>query len=39
MKIVYKESFVNRLEHQIKYIAKDNPTSAKRFKTELLNKI
>ena len=39
MNIVYKESFVSRLERQIRFIAKDNPSAAKRFKKELLVKI
>lgn len=39
MKTIYKESFVLRLEKQIKYIAKDNPTAAIRFKKEVLLKI
>lgn len=39
MKIVYKESFVERLEKQLKYIAKDNPTAAKRFKKNIVEKI
>lgn len=39
MKLVYKESFVERLEHQIKYISQGNPTAAKNFKNELLKRI
>jgi len=39
MKIVYKESFVIRLEKQLKYISIDNPTAAKRFKNDLIAKI
>jgi len=39
MKIVFKETFVIRLEKQLKYIAKDNPRSAKRLKKDLLTKI
>jgi plasmid stabilization system protein ParE len=39
MKIVYKDTFVFRLERQIKYISSDNPTAAKNFKRDLLDKI
>ena len=39
MKIVYKESFVIRLEKQLEFIKKDNPTAAKKFKKELLKRI
>ncbi len=39
MKIVFKETFVIRLEKQLKYIAKDNPRAAKRLKKDLLTKI
>lgn len=39
IKIVYKETFVPRLERQIRFISNDNPTAAKRFKKELLAKI
>ena len=39
MKIVFKDTFVFRLERQISYIANDNPTAAKKFKRGLLEKI
>jgi len=39
MRIVYKESFVLRLERQIKYIAVNNPDNAIRFKNELIAKL
>lgn len=39
MKIIFKESFVLRLENQVDYIAADSPTRARKFKTELLNRI
>jgi plasmid stabilization system protein ParE len=39
MKIIYKESFVNRLAKQIEYIAQDNPGAARKFQIELLKKI
>ena len=35
MKIIYKESFSNRLENQLDYIARDNPQAARRFQEEL----
>ena len=39
MRIIYKDSFVNRLENQIEYIAQDKPVAARKFKKELLNNI
>ena len=39
MKIIFKESFIVRLENQIEYIASDSPAEARKFKTELLNRI
>ncbi|MGE4289735.1 MAG: type II toxin-antitoxin system RelE/ParE family toxin [Salinivirgaceae bacterium] len=39
MKIVYKESFVSRLERQLKYISLDNPNAARRLKKDLITKI
>ena len=39
MQIVYKESFVIRLEKQLNYISTDNPSAAKRFKKDLVAKI
>ncbi len=39
MTISFKDTFVNRLESQVKYIAKDNPGAARKFKNELLNKL
>lgn len=39
MKIVYKESFIERLEKQLRYISIDNPTAAKKFKKNLVAKI
>ncbi len=39
MKIIYKDSFVNRLENQIDYIAQDNPSAVKKFRKELINRI
>jgi|GEM_PF-4928247 len=34
MKIIYKDTFTERLEKQLKYISKNSPSSAKRLKTE-----
>lgn len=39
MRIVYKETFVQRLAKQLQFIAIDNPTAAKRFKKNLTEKI
>jgi plasmid stabilization system protein ParE len=39
MKIVYKASFVQRLENQIEYIARDSPDRARKFKSELLTRL
>ena len=39
MKIKYKASFINRLEKQLEYIAKDNPQAAIKFRDELLERI
>ena len=39
MKIVFKESFVDRLERQIGFISLDSPKRARKFKTELFKRI
>ncbi len=39
MEIIYKESFVNRLENQLDYIAQDSPSASKKFRKELINRI
>ncbi|OBQ51769.1 type II toxin-antitoxin system RelE/ParE family toxin [Tamlana sp. s12] len=39
MKIIYKDTFVQRLEKQLKYIAKNNPKSARKLKSELIKRI
>lgn len=39
MKIVYKQSFINRLEIQLEYISLDSPSRARKFKNELLKRI
>ena len=39
MKIVYKESFVKKLEQQISFIAKDKPVTARKFKKNILSSI
>lgn len=39
MKIVFKDTFVSRLEKQIEYISLDSPSKARKFKAELLSKI
>ncbi len=39
MKIVLKESFLQRLEKQINYISLDSPGRARKFKNDLLSRI
>jgi plasmid stabilization system protein ParE len=39
MKILFKDTFVSRLEKQIDFISIDNPGNARKFKSELLSKI
>lgn len=39
MKIVFKDSFLNRLENQIDFIARDSPARARKFKNDLLSRI
>jgi plasmid stabilization system protein ParE len=39
MKIVFKATFLNRLENQIEYISKDSPSLARKFKSDLFKKI
>lgn len=36
MKILYKDTFIDRLANQIEYIASDSPGRARKFKNELL---
>lgn len=38
MTIVYKDTFVQRLERQIRFMSKDKPAAAKKFKSEILLK-
>ena len=39
MKIVFKESILNRLENQIDYISNDSSKRARKFKNDLLDRI
>jgi len=39
MKVVFKETFLNRLESQIEYISLDSPARARKFKSDLLKRI
>jgi len=39
MKIRLKETFLNRLENQVDYIAQDSPSRARKFKNDLLGRI
>jgi len=39
MKIIFKDTFITRLERQINYISQDSPSRARKFKNELLGNI
>ena len=39
MKIKLEESFSDRFKRQLRFIAKDSPSRAKKFKTDVLNEI
>ena len=39
MKIIFKDTFVNKLENQIDYISLDSPVRARKFKNDLLKRI
>jgi len=39
MKVVFKETFLNRLESQIEYISLDSPARARKFKSDLFKRI
>lgn len=39
MKLLFKDSFLQRLESQIEYISSDSPKRARKFKNDLLNRI
>lgn len=39
MRIIFKDTFVNRLENQLEYIAHDNPVNARKFKNDLIKLI
>ncbi len=39
MKIVFKDTFVNRLENQLNYISLDSPKRARKFKSDLFQRI
>jgi len=39
MKVVFKETFIIRIESQIEYISLDSPTRARKFKSDLLKRI
>ncbi|MEM9685664.1 MAG: type II toxin-antitoxin system RelE/ParE family toxin [Bacteroidota bacterium] len=39
MKIVFKDTFLNRFEKQIAYIAKDSPANARTFKNDIIDRI
>ena len=39
MRIIFKETFLQRLSRQIDYIASDSPSRARKFKSDVLNEI
>ena len=39
MRILFKDTFVSRLERQISFISQDNPGNARKFKNTLMTKI
>jgi plasmid stabilization system protein ParE len=39
MKIIVKDSFINKLGNQLDYIAQNNPSNSRKFKNELFNLI
>jgi plasmid stabilization system protein ParE len=39
MKIIFKDTFVNRLENQLDYIALNSPANARKFKNDLIKLI
>jgi plasmid stabilization system protein ParE len=39
MKVLFKESFLCRLENQLEYISSDSPARARKFKNDLLQRI
>jgi plasmid stabilization system protein ParE len=39
MTVEFKESFVQRFERQLRFIADDSPANARKFKTDLLEQI
>ena len=39
MKIVFKDTFINRLENQLDYISLDSPKRARKFQTDLFRRI
>lgn len=39
MKVVFKETFLHRLESQIDYISLDSPARARKFKSDLIRRI
>ena len=39
MRVVFKETFLLRIESQIEYISLDSPTRARKFKSDLLKRI
>lgn len=39
MRIIFKDTFINRLENQLDFIAQNNPANSRKFKNDLFNLI
>ena len=39
MRIIFKDTFINRLEKQLDFIAQNNPANSRKFKNDLFNLI
>ena len=39
MKIIFKDTFIFRLENQLEFIATNNPANSRKFKNELFDRI
>jgi len=39
MKVIFKDTFINRLENQLEFIARNNPANSRKFKNDLFELI
>jgi hypothetical protein len=39
MRIIFKDTFISRLENQLDFISQNNPTNSRKFKNDLFNLI